>query len=242
MHTPVNDVTLARVSRSSLGRLGPLRCEPGVEVAPVGDVCWLRWEPGTDRVLRAVMPLPGAELFAFRRGQWRRLGQSVPAFDVPDGLDYQPLSHILFPAPVVPIPPRPGALRPAALRLVPDATMRPTTALLADIDNVATWADGVPDVRLAALRGAVRGTRLLLVGSRLPTIAGDERFWGGRVLVPLGLRPDPALPESALREVAGIGDEELLILRPDGCTAMPAAALVPLSRAGLRLAAREGRP
>jgi hypothetical protein len=80
------------------------------------------------------------------------------------------------------------------------------------------------------------------VGGRLPTLPGAERFWGNRVLVPLGFRPEPCWPESALAEVLGLADEELAMLRESGATAIPVAALRPLTRASARLAAREPTP
>src|SRR5262249_9797231 len=98
----------------------------------------------------------------------------------------------------------------------------------------------VSAVRLAALRAACCQGRVLLRGERLPLLAGGERFWGERVLVPLGCRPEPELPESALREALALGDDELLLLGEGPPEVVPEAALQPLTRARLRLALGPG--
>ena len=58
-----------------------------------------------------------------------------------------------------------------------------------------------------------------------------------RVLVPLGQRLEPDLPESAVLDALGISQEELLILESDRAQVVACQALQPLTRAGLRLLA-----
>jgi hypothetical protein len=79
----------------------------------------------------------------------------------------------------------------------------------------------------------------LLVGNRLPLLSESERFWGRRVLVPLGFRPEPALGQGALCEVLHLDSEELAILRSESMEILPGSVLEPLSRAAVRLASRE---
>jgi hypothetical protein len=85
----------------------------------------------------------------------------------------------------------------------------------------------------------------------LPAIAGGgDRFWGKDLLVPLGYRTYPDLPERDLCESIGVGDDEIGLLRLAGGAAddggpavlavIPAEAFEPLSRAAVRLALREG--
>src|SRR5262249_55019067 len=89
---------------------------------------------------------------------------------------------------------------------------------------------------LTAVRAARCGDRLLLRGDRLPAIPAAERFWGGRVLVPLGFRVEPDLPETAIRAAAGGSLNEMLILTADGAGAGREEGFAPLTRAGARLA------
>ena len=63
---------------------------------------------------------------------------------------------------------------------------------------------------------------MMLLGQRLPTISEGEKFWGNRVLVPLGFRPAPALSESALLGALGVDEGDLLALRQPEPVAGPA--------------------
>ena len=70
-------------------------------------------------------------------------------------------------------------------------------------------------------------------------LAGAQRYWGKRVLVPLGFRPDPELSEAVLLEACGAGRNEIVLLDSRGTIVIAESAFEPLTRAGLRLAARE---
>lgn len=235
MPTSFDDVCAAALPTQALPLLAPLRCEPGLQVATEGGRLWLRFEPGSERVVRAILPLSGVELFAFRHGDWRQFGQSLPAFDFPQRARFEPLYQVLFPAPVLPLPADGGPIRPVRLTLKPDARPRPTTAMHCPLTAFAAWADTVPSTRLHRLHGVIRQERILVLGDKLPILDGATRFWGKLVLVPLGYRPEPDLSEPALREAAGVEAEELLMLGTDRIDAIPRAALGRLSRTALHL-------
>jgi hypothetical protein len=82
---------------------------------------------------------------------------------------------------------------------------------------------------------------VLLLGNHLPPLPGAERFWGARVLIPLGYRPEPALLESALLEVLHLMADELAVWTLDGAEVLPRSALQPLTRSAVRLALAEAR-
>ena len=69
---------------------------------------------------------------------------------------------------------------------------------------------------------------------QLPATPGADRFWGDRVLIALGFRSNPDWPESALREAAQVGRNEILILTENAAEAIPANAFRPLTRAAIR--------
>jgi hypothetical protein len=238
MPTPLDGVCLASFPRDALAALAEVRCEAGVEVAFVGDRAWVRWPVGGD-VLRCLLPVSGAELYELRDGLWYRPGARLPAFDVPAVTSPKPLAHVLTPAPVQPLTPDQALPRPLPLRLVRDARPRTATALCCPLGELARWADGATSAALAAVRAAVSGNVALLLGGRLPPLPGAERFWGERALVPLGFRPEPSWPESALADALGLGDGELALLRESGAVVVAADALRPLTRASARLAAGE---
>jgi hypothetical protein len=75
-----------------------------------------------------------------------------------------------------------------------------------------------------------------LLGDRLPLLPDSKRFWGSAVLTPLGYRPDPSLPESALREALAISEDEMLLWGHDSVEIIGRRAFTLLTRAGVRLA------
>jgi hypothetical protein len=236
-----DEVAAASLPADALPLLAGLRGERALRVAMDCGALWLRFEVGNERVVRMIVPLHGARLFNCSDGVWRRFGESLPAFDFPQHLHFQPLYQVVFPAAVSTVPPDGTPMLPARLTLQPCMEARPTTAMICRLAALARWADTMPALRLERMRGVVRDGLILVVGDELPLVDTAERFWGRLVLVPLGWCSDPPLPEDALREAAGVPADELLVLRSDRAEAVPLAALTPLSRAALRLAV-EGRP
>jgi hypothetical protein len=103
---------------------------------------------------------------------------------------------------------------------------------------LSAWAETIPSSRFATLRAALAGDAVMLIGPRLPTIAEGERYWGTRVLIPLGFRAEPDLPDDAIRRALGVAAEDILLLAPRGYEVIPGRVFRPLTRAGIRLAER----
>jgi hypothetical protein len=188
-----------------------------------------------------MLPVRGVELYAPLNGQWCRHGHHLPAFDFPAQLEYRPLHQVLTPAPVEPLDAALPEHQPVLLTLVEDSRSRRTTALICDHSQLALWADTVTSGRLASLRAATCRGRVLLLGERLPLIPNSERYWGERVLVPLGRRLEPELPESALCAAMELSEHDLLVLRESGAERILGAHLRPLTRAAIKLACQEGK-
>jgi hypothetical protein len=251
MATPLDEVCLASLPAAALPALAPLRCHPDVEAWRSGERLWVLWPAGSSDVLHRLLPVAGLELYTRREGLWYRLGRRLPAFEVVLTKETMPLHRLLTPAPCQPEAPpanhasggvyprrdQPGGSHAAtvALRLVREEKPRLTTALRCELVQIGKWSERATSAELAAVRGAYSGNRVLLLGGRLPPLPG-ERFWGERVLLPLGQRAEPDLPESALREVLGLAEGEIAVLDQEGVDIVPAGALRPLTRAGVRLA------
>ncbi len=241
MVSSLHDVTVARLPLDALPAVAARRAAPGVRVALAGEYAWLRWEPGDEETLHAVLPIRGVELYTFRQGRWYRLGQHLPSFRMPDESAFQGLSQVLFPSPFEALAaPGESSIGPAAnLLLAADNCPRPASALICLLADLSRWADSVPSGYLATLRAARRGDEALVLGERLPPLAEGRRFWGQRILVPLGLRPEPEWPETALYEIFQLEQHQYVLLDERGAEVVAAELLEPLTRAGLRLAARE---
>jgi hypothetical protein len=245
MNAPLDDVCLASLPAAALPLLADLRVRPDVRVTFTEGRAWVRWEPGDGAVVQRVLAVRGADVFARRGGLWYRPGRSLPAFGIPADEGARPLLHVLSPAPVraEEVTPQP---RPVRLGMVRDDWPRPAAALDCPLGELGRWADRATSRQLAALEAAIAdpaqgpgGPRVLLLGARLPPLADGVRYWGATVLVPLGFRPQPALPEGALREALGLGPGEWALLHEDGAEVMPRAAFRPVTRAGVRRALRE---
>jgi hypothetical protein len=241
MSAPLAEVCCACFPAGELAALAEVRCVSGVRVALAGGRAWLRWQPGDDRVLRRVLPIRGVQLYFLHANRWHRFGHHLPAFDFPIQLEYRPLDEVLIPAPVEPIAAPAWDCAPFVLALARDDRPRPTAALACALVDLASWADGMPAVRLAELHAAQLEGRVLLLGKRLPLLPVSERFWGQRVLVPLGFRLDPSLPETFVLRALGLNDDELLLIRAEKCEVLSRSVFEPLTRAGLLLAYSEVR-
>jgi hypothetical protein len=227
----------------NLAHLAPLRARPGLRVLLRGGLAWVFWPEGDEEVTRQVLPVAGAEVLCRRDGYWHRPGEHLPTFSIPDAEEARPLAAVLTPAPVVPEACSGHPLTPLPLTLVRDSeAARPATALRCPVPVLLPWAESATSAQLGALEAAHCEGEVLLRGSRLPPLTGAERFWGGRVLIPLGFRPEPAFPEAVLAEVLQLWADELAVLGPAGAEVIPGSAFGPVTRAGVRLLARGAAP
>jgi hypothetical protein len=236
MPSPLDRAAAALLPLDGLAALAAERCRGDVQVVIDGGHAWVTWPAGTEAVWQAMLAVPGIIFFEQHDGRWHALGRRLPRFDVPLRGEPRCLDALLFPAPVH-AEPAPTDVGPAVrLSIVPSERVRPASALRATIAQLLPWVERAPTAELRACRVAACGDRIMLLGEPLPPVPGAERFWGERVLVPLGFRPEPDVPESALRIAANSSLGELLVLTADGAEAIPDSAFAPLTRAVLRKA------
>jgi MoxR-vWA-beta-propeller ternary system domain bpX2 len=233
---PLSACRAARVPIGGLAALAPLRAKGGVHVVMDKATAWVSWDGDRRDVVDALLAVPGVEWFESRDGRWFGFGSRLPTFDVPPGGESIALARALVPAPFAPAEADARGPARVSLRLVRCEVPHPATALRCQIEALRPLVDKATTAEITRLKGARCGDVVWLLGHVLPAIPGAERFWGERVLVPLGFRADPDWPESALREAAGVGDEEILVLAGDGADAIPVPAFRPLARAALRRA------
>jgi hypothetical protein len=229
----------ASLPASALGVLADLRCSPEILVALAGERAWVRWETGDPQVLSRLLPVSGVELYVNHEGQWYRQGHHLPAFHLPVHLPARPLHAVLTPAPVLPISAPRADHSPIRAQLVADDRPRLTSAMMCKLSILKEWADWATTQQLSCIRGARRGRRVLLLGRRLPHLAGSERFWGGRLVLPLGYRLEPALPETELLQAWGVKENEFVLYHAEGALILSQSVFEPLTRAGIRVAHRE---
>ncbi len=247
------DARRASLPVEDLPILARLRGRGEFRVFIKGRVAWLSWEPeadgALDMVVRLILPLAGAALYVERGGQWYRLGEHLPVFDVPsgDGASWVPLERAIFPEPVNGVRPQRDPEEPMLLRLVRDALLpaRLASGLRCSISALRSWAERATSSQLAGLHGAWIGAGLadgsdgqvFLTGSSeaLPLVPEGVRFWGSDLLVPLGFRVEPNLPAAAIRRAAGARHDELAVIDQDGIELIPRTVFARLSRAAIRM-------
>jgi len=197
---------------------------------------WIDWQGGGEQVLQCILPVPGLELYVNRGGFWFRLNHCLPARELPSEGNREPLAAALVPAPVDPEPPPQSEWQASRLRLVRDCSPRSTSAMLCEVRALADWATMASSLQITSIEAALLEDRVLLVGNKLPLLAGATRFWGRRLLVPLGYSVWPALPEGVLCEALGATAHEVIVLGKEAAEVVPRSAFQQLSRAAIRLA------
>jgi hypothetical protein len=245
---PLLETSCACIPADALGVLAGLRGCPDVRVQIVGDRAWVRWTVKHEDLLRLLLPVHGADFYVWHEGHWYRPGSRLPASVVPTLENAIPLPQVIVPVPVQPLVPRELSGRPAEVWLRRSDRPRDCTALWCRIADLASWAETAPGVEIEAVTAARSGKDALLRGNRLP-VAPGERYWGRTLYVPLGFEPVPDLLERDLCDAAGVGEDEVGLLRvgngasDDGGPAVlesfPVDIFEPLTRAAIRLALLE---
>ena len=238
MNLSVSRIARARIPLFALPLLARLRCHPGIRISFHGGHVWLQWPSEDDSVAEQLIPIGGVQFFAERHGKWYSTGSRLPAYDLPATEPSSPLDQILLPPSEERQPPVAGTIEPIQIRLVADAQPRPTSVLLCSLAALAKWADRVPSAQIEQIRGAISESRVLLAGTNLPFLAGNQRFWGQRVLVPLGARCEPVVSETHLLEAWGVNADEWVLFDGTHAEILSSQALMPLCRASIRRAAR----
>lgn len=233
MHGVLSNASLARIPTSALHLLGRLRAYASVQVRVDHGFVWIRWDEAGFEILRTLLPVEGAQFFERMDAHWHLCGHSLPAFDIPE-VGFVPLATALVPGPQKTFASIDEPSPRVVLALKRSTVTQRTTALLCNLKTLGEWAELAPTREIESVQAARCESLVLLTGQRLPSIAG-ERFWGERLLCPLGWAPDPALPESALLEAVGVSDSELVLMRGAELEVIPSDALRTLTRASARL-------
>jgi MoxR-vWA-beta-propeller ternary system domain bpX2 len=261
-------VRCASLWANDLPVLADLRSRPEIRVLLVGDRAWVCW-PADPELIQEVLvarmlPLEGVQLFIERGGQWYRLGERLPTFGVPfrEGADGVLLDRLLIPGKLAAQRPERRFDEAVRVGLVRDERegFRPATAFRCSLHALSSWAERATSSQLSSLQAALRiasdgegadaDAFVLGAAGELPLLPESVRYWGNDLLIPVGFRAEPDLPEGAFRRVVGAGDGDLVVLDEDGFELIGREAFKPLSRASIRLARgrdsvplpREGSP
>lgn len=240
-------VSLARLPWEAAPRLASSRDHRNLEIARAKadpGVAWIRWSAPDREIASVIHQIQGSLLYEQRQGAWYRPVSALPDFDVPLNLNFHSIGQVLLPARITPIEPPDQDESTEDLRssstlkvtLAVSASWEPTSALRSGLDAVIEWAESVPSGLLRGLQAAWSGDEVLIRGERLPLIPGARRYWGQRVLIPLGLRLDPELSDRVVAQVLGIGPDTLVLWEQAAPELIPDQAFGRLSLAAIRSA------
>jgi len=234
---PIEEVSGACMPVECLPILADMRCVPGIEIIQESEHVWVCWPPEREEVLQRVLAVPAVRLFVKREPHWFELGRRLPARDVGFDRPRQPLLQVLTPAAFQPEPPSIKAIERLKLHLVPDDRIRQTTALRCSLEVLQEWIERTPSIQFDGLKAVLADKEVLVLGSRLPMLPGNVRYWGERVLTPLGFRVEPEIPPRVLQEVLDLSHHDMAILSETGVERISIELLTELSRGRVRLAA-----
>jgi hypothetical protein len=235
----LEDASLAIIPAHALALLAPLRDVAGVTVALDGSRARVAFPAGQQAVLERLLCAAGVELYARAENLWHRAGSSLPAFGLDTQGQFMPLARALVPVRIETELAPPLKPAPAALKLARSEKPRECTAALCALTKLAAWADMASTRVIESFRAAWQGERVLLMGANPPWIDPGQRYWGECVLCPLGFELAPDIPESATCEALGLREGDIVIVSENGGDVVPGSAFAQLTRAGLRMAAKE---
>jgi hypothetical protein len=127
------------------------------------------------------------------------------------------------------------------VRLVPSARAEAGAALLTTLAAWRTYAETAPEIRLTSLRFAVAADqRVLLLGTPLPPIPGQEHWLRQDLLLPAGFDFEaPLLAPLLERQLNPAGDAVLLFAADGSWERILTEHIVPVTRSAVRLTAKE---
>jgi hypothetical protein len=216
--------------------LGSVRHLPGLQAAEAAGQLWLRGLPVAGELPLAVRGLPAVAAYSLdAQGRLFPPGQLTPTAQLP-ALAWLPIREF------VPLE-LPTAALPAQgaptyrVQLTPSARAEAGVALLTTLETWQAYAETAPEIRLQSLRFAVAADqRVLLLGTPLPPISGQEYWLSEGLLLPAGFDFEaPLLAPLLAQKLNPVGEDVLLFAADGSWERVPKAHLLPVTRSAVRL-------
>ncbi|WP_152981609.1 hypothetical protein [Hymenobacter sp. AT01-02] len=217
--------------------LAAVRSLPGLRVAVQAGHMWLRGVPAPPvplaTAIRALAVVASYELDT--EGNLFPAGGLTPTGRLPE-LAWQPIREF------VPLE-LPTAALPAQhpphyqVQLVPTGQVEPGAAVLTTLSAWKAYAEGAQQVRLEQLRFAVSARQQVLVlGTPLPTVPGQELWVRHDILLPAGLDfASPLLAELVAAKLNPAREALVLFDAAGTWQRVPWSSLQPATRSAIRL-------
>ncbi|MGI4759170.1 MAG: hypothetical protein ACRYF0_00585 [Janthinobacterium lividum] len=220
--------------------LGGVRAVPGLQAAEAAGELWLRGLPATGELPLVVRALPATAAYELdAQGRLFPLGSLTPTSQLAT-LTWQPIqAFVPLQVPTAALPAQ-GAPR-YQVRLVPSARAEAGAALLTTFATWHAYAATAPEIRLTGLRFAVAADhRVLLLGTPLPPVPGQEHWLREGLLLPAGFDFEAPLLAPLLARQLNAATDALLLFAADGRWERIASEnILPVTRSAVRLTAKE---
>lgn len=236
--TDLGSVWIAKVAADEAVAVSNLRGLPKVDAATAEGAVWLRGE-SEENELPAELVRIQADVFRLRPpdglAAW---GSEIPVARLPE-LDWQPLNEVT--RPLIESPLLPGQVGESmSLSLVKSVDVdREPNVLLVSLALLVKWVGSTAEIRFENLRFAAGydGTAVIR-GTPIPSLPGARFVEVDGVAAPLGQTWDPPVPATIVARAMLLSPGDLALFRGDDWERIEAANFVPVSRAAVRLTAR----
>ncbi|MEA3208679.1 MAG: hypothetical protein QOE70_1736 [Chthoniobacter sp.] len=236
--TAENAPWVACLEAADADAFAALRLRPGLEIANLAHVFWLRGPEVDESLALALRQISDLRHFTvLPGGQLLPRGARVPQGRLPE-LRWQPLREALpvrLPPALggAPVPPR------TDLALEPSTAGQPAGALLAGVSAWLAFATSAAEFRLHSLRfAAARDGRVWIEGTPVPAIAGRRFHLRAGVAAPCGWTWSPTVAPLVVRRWLGLAEGDIAFAHEDGrWEILKAEQFVAATRGAARLTA-----
>ncbi|MBO9732259.1 MAG: hypothetical protein J7623_26695 [Chitinophaga sp.] len=239
MSTPPKEMVML-LPAAQYAALGAVRCLPGLTAAMDRDELWLRGIPYPEEPHPLILQLPALHTWLLNdNAQLFPMGKLTPVATLKqlNWISLPELLPVMLPVSGMP------ALLPARepVQLAPSAEPQSGNALLTTFDNWYQYANMAPATRLQALSFATSADRqVLIMGSPLPPIPGQEYVLQEQLLLPAGYSFTPPGITTIVNQQLNAAQTDLLLFRTNGhWERIPTTAFVKADRSAVRLTQKE---
>lgn len=227
-----------------------LRNTEGVWIAAEGEYVWLHGTVDTqkekaEQTLQLLRQVPDGELFVFDGDEsLRAVGERLISITLPR-LTFQGLNEVIeFELPPTRMPGR--IMSRVSLRLTRSETTgsseyRQPSAIVGAFADWHQWVEQSNNLRLKPLKFACdTHQRVLIVGTPLPSIRGQQFCKFGNVYVPAGWSWNPGVSIELLNKIVGAtGETQVWAFQEDSWLTISTGQFVSASRSAVRLTAEQ---
>lgn len=227
---------LAVLPASETAALAKLRLWSGVSVLTDAERIWISGDRLDDDQSRVLLSLPTLDRFTVGAdGSLLRPGERTPSGTRPAGNWIRIRDCIDVNLPVAAV--ATGRVPRVAVEIVPDSESPQSGSLLmTGGEHWSAWGATAPQTRLNRLSfAACDDGRILVRGTPLPPVRGEQFVEQDRIAIPAGWTWKPRICAKSIRRSAGVKDDSLLLLNRDGSfEVVTSDDFVPARRSAIR--------